>query len=686
MSGRQQAAAAKPGEAGEPIFALDIGTRVVVGVVVDRVADTWRIRAAAVEEHAQRSMFDGQIHDIPAVAAVVGRIKEKLEKKLKLGLREVAVAAAGRALRTQRARAGQRVPPGQGVSREAVLALELEAVQEALRLLARRDAAWHEYHCVGYSVVGYWLDGAAIGNLIGQRGATMEVEVVATFLPRVVVDSLYAVIEQAGLVVRSLTLEPIAAAVLVINPAMRQLNLALVDIGAGTADIALARDGALVAYGMVPVAGDEVTECLCRELLLDYHEGERVKRQLRHGGEITFRDVVGQVWRRPAAELIALIEPVVGQIARQVTELILELNGRPPQAVICIGGGSLTPGLAEQLAAGLDLTPQRVAVRGLEAVPQVAGTIKGIEAAQAVTPVGIAVAAQGNYVLDFAQVLVNRRPVRLLKGGQATVADALLAAGIGLRELYGRVGRGLTVEVNGELRVVKGSWGRPAAVSVNGRPATLETPVGYGDAIEIGTPEHGTAARATVGDVLPPLAPKTITFEGRRVTLRPAITMNGMAVEADTPLIDNAKICYEDYATVESVLRYLGRPLGPEERVTVNGQTVDHLWPVAEGDEIAVVAGGSLGQKREANGLGAKGPPGASTAAVPAIRVTFNGQALTVFPSGSGRLILTDVLRYAEVPTVPPPGKTSLVVEINGAKANFTDPINDGDVIFVGWE
>ncbi|MBC7336002.1 MAG: hypothetical protein H5U01_06990, partial [Clostridia bacterium] len=166
MSGRQQAAAAKPREAGEPIFALDIGTRVVVGVVVDRVADTWRIRAAAVEEHAQRSMFDGQIHDIPAVAAVVGRIKEKLEKKLKLGLREVAVAAAGRALRTQRARAGQRVPPGQGVSREAVLALELEAVQEALRLLARRDAAWHEYHCVGYSVVGYWLDGAAIGNLI----------------------------------------------------------------------------------------------------------------------------------------------------------------------------------------------------------------------------------------------------------------------------------------------------------------------------------------------------------------------------------------------------------------------------------------------------------------------------------------------------------------------------------------
>ncbi|MBC7335498.1 MAG: hypothetical protein H5U01_04395 [Clostridia bacterium] len=71
---------------------------------------------------------------------------------------------------------------------------------------------------------------------------------------------------------------------------------------------------------------------------------------------------------------------------------------------------------------------------------------------------------------------------------------------------------------------------------------------------------------------------------------------------------------------------------------------------------------------------------------MPAIRVTFNGQALTVFPSGSGRLILTDVLRYAEVPTVPPPGKTSLVVEINGTKANFTDPINDGDVIFVGWE
>lgn len=661
------------------VFALDIGTRVVVGVVLEPTQRGWRVRASAAEEHAQRAMLDGQIHDIPAVAEVVLRLKTKLEKKLKVTLKEVAVAAAGRALRTQRARVSQRTGSVRGISREDVVALELEAVQEALRLMSRRDAAWNEYHCVGYSVIGYWLDGSAIGNLVGQQGGTMEVEVVATFLPRMVVDSLYAVVERAGLTVQSLTLEPIAAGTLVISPAMRQLNLALVDIGAGTSDVALARDGSLVAYGMVPLAGDEVTECLCRELLVDYHEGEKIKRRLRQGGEITFCDVVGQVHRRPAEEVLTIIEPAVVEIARNIAELILELNGRPPQAVLCIGGGSLTPGLPEKIAAWLDLAPQRVAMRGLEAVPQVVGTIKGIEPPQAITPLGIAIASQSNHVLDFAQVLVNKRPVRLLKGGSASVADALLAAGIGLRDLYGRVGRGLTVEVNGELRLVKGELGRLAPITVNGRPATLETPVGYGDAIEVGAPEPGEEARATVADVLPPLAPKTVFFEGRSVTVKPRVTMNGVPVDPGEPLVDNAKIYYEDYATVEAVLRYLERPLRPGETVLVNGQEVDRLWPVRDGDHIAIVASGSRRISGEDGGQKAA-PPTAT------ISITFNGQPLRLPVPPSGQALLIDVLRHAEADKVPPPGKTALMVKVNGEKANFTDPIRDGDEVFVGWE
>jgi len=65
--------------AAEPlVFALDIGTRTIVGLVLTADAHGYRIKAAQIEEHETRSMFQGQIHDIEAVAGVVRRVKEKL--------------------------------------------------------------------------------------------------------------------------------------------------------------------------------------------------------------------------------------------------------------------------------------------------------------------------------------------------------------------------------------------------------------------------------------------------------------------------------------------------------------------------------------------------------------------------------------------------------------------------------
>lgn len=98
-----------------------------------------------------------------------------------------------------------------------------------------------DYHFVGYTVRNYQLDGMNLGHLLGQRGKIMEVELVATFLPRIVIDSLLAVINRVDLEVEHLTLEPIAASHIVIPESMSNFNLALVDIGAGTSDIAITK-------------------------------------------------------------------------------------------------------------------------------------------------------------------------------------------------------------------------------------------------------------------------------------------------------------------------------------------------------------------------------------------------------------------------------------------------------------
>ncbi|MCP6652252.1 hypothetical protein NL518_29580, partial [Klebsiella pneumoniae] len=81
-------------------------------------------------------------------------------------------------------------------------------------------------------------DGTRIKSLIGQRGKHSAIEAIATFLPRQVIDSLQSTIQTVGLEMSTLTLEPIAAINVLIPTTMRHLNLVLIDVGAGTSDVA----------------------------------------------------------------------------------------------------------------------------------------------------------------------------------------------------------------------------------------------------------------------------------------------------------------------------------------------------------------------------------------------------------------------------------------------------------------
>lgn len=70
-------------------------------------------------------------------------------------------------------------------------------------------------------------------------------------------------LDSIGLEMSAITLEPIAAINVLIPQTMRHLNLALVDIGAGTSDVAITNNGTIIiGYGMVPYAGDEITEAI----------------------------------------------------------------------------------------------------------------------------------------------------------------------------------------------------------------------------------------------------------------------------------------------------------------------------------------------------------------------------------------------------------------------------------------
>lgn len=98
-------------------------------------------------------------------------------------------------------------------------------------------------------------------------------------------------------------MEPIAAINVAIPESYRLLNIALVDIGAGTSDISITKDGSIIAYGMIPLAGDELTELIVQNYLVDFKTAEYIKLQSTTEEEITYKDIMLIEHKIPAKEV-----------------------------------------------------------------------------------------------------------------------------------------------------------------------------------------------------------------------------------------------------------------------------------------------------------------------------------------------------------------------------------------------
>jgi cell division protein FtsA len=697
----------------QPVFALDIGTRSIVGLLLERSAAGYKVGAVSRAEHERRSIFNGQIHDIAAVAGRVSQIKSDLEKRSGLKLRKAAVAAAGRSLDTgrgvaQRRLDGRRATPGD------VHALELEAVRDAMNRLKAEKS-----FCVGYSVYRYYLEGQPIKNLAGHRGDDAAVEVIATFLPGVVVVGLLAVLEQAGLEIHTLTLEPMAALEVALTEGMRGLNLALVDIGAGTSDIALSRGGTIFAYAMVPRAGDEVTEALCEACLLDFGEGEKIKRALGLRETVEAKDVLGRKKAVDTAEAVRIIEPVVADMAQEIASTILELNGKAPDGVVMVGGGSLTPRMPEKLARALGLDERRIGIVGRESLAGVKGQARRLSGPEAVTPIGIGVWGLEHPPFTYRQVAVNGKTLRLWSLEGETVGDALLSAGIRWERLHGRIGRAVTVEVNGKLETVKGELGEPARVLVNGVERDLAAALEDGDEIIFTPPLDGRDATVRLKDLVSAVEEK-ITINGREYPFTPAVILNGLRVrDMDMVVPDRAKVKTLSMRPLRELLEEAGfgeDALEGSINYSINGQRQSLYWPrfeakvkgnpadgntpVAPGDSVTLV-------ERKKNPVLADVLDQGDYET--AIDITLNGKPFRlpvereVFldgkPAGLSEVLvdgadirveksegpfLSDLFRHYD-PRRDGSG-TRLVMEVNGLSAGFDTPIRPGDRVKISLE
>lgn len=674
------------------VFGLDIGTRSIVGTVGYQDVEGFHVVAQSVKLHETRAMVDGQIHDIGTVAEEIACVKSELELQIGRGLTEVCIAAAGRVLRTAVGVGEYEFHDQTVVNLEYIHSLEMLGVERAHEQLVEELGTEERYYCVGYTVIKYYMNGYEISNLEGHKARRISGDVLATFLPEEVVDSLYAAVEQAGLTVSNLTLEPIAAMHVAIPQNYRLLNIALVDVGAGTSDICVTRDGSVIGYGMIPSAGDEITERIVKEYLVDFNTAEKIKMISPKRKSMTYKDIMGISHKITPAEVYALAGDIIQDITKSVADKIVELNaGKSVSAVFVVGGGGKLPGFTDALAKQLKLPKERVALRGEEVMQDIHMHVPDVKKDPIlVTPIGICL----NYYdqkNNFIFVLVNGERIKLYNNDHLTVFDAAMQLGLKNEAIFPKRGRDLHYTVNGKSRFLRGHQGDAAAISVNEHETSINAPIEANDRIVIQESTQGEYAELTLGQI--PEFTNTISFQVNQVRVQcpKFASVNGHLESEFYQIQDQDVIQILNYYTLDQLFTFMD--VSPEGTILVNNEAADGATKIYENFKVTWQEQPAYKDLPEETVSEPEHSAEEKEESGEAVMPAENGNAQTIVViandktytlSGKDRYVFVEIFDVMHFDTSKVQG-SELVMLLNDRKAEHFDELKNGDIIKIFW-
>ena len=691
------------------VFGLDIGTRSIVGTVGYRENDhNFTVAAICVKEHDTRAMLDGQIHDIGKVSESIAFIKKELEKELDVTLTDVCIAAAGRVLKTITVRADYEFQTETFVTDVHIHSLDLLAVEKAYDNIREEMQKENiDFYCVAYTPVHYYLNDYPILKLDDHKANKISVELLATFLPEEVIDGLYSAVEKAGLQVANLTLEPIAAINVAIPEKFRMLNIALVDVGAGTSDISITRDGSIIAYGMIPYAGDEITEAIMQKFLVEFSVAEKIKLACLKKKTVTYKDIMGISHKTSIEEVKEALQDTVTFITKNIADKIIELNGgKTVSAVFVVGGGGKIPGFVETLAHNLELSKERVALRGEEVLRDVHFLPEKIKKDPLlVTPIGICL----NYYEqknNFIFVNVNGERIKLYDNNKLTIVDAAIQFGFPNEKLFPRRGKAIQYTVNGQTRMTRGELGEAAVVKLNGKETGINTPIVQNDKIEILESTTGKDAEIFISQL--PEYQSTIEFQfNNKKIICPKFVVANHNLKSEYYSICHGD-CIEilNYYTLGQILEFMDLPYQEDIKVNNVYASVDDKvyenFTIAYGNisemnfrdlnveslDTALIEDNveQTSFKHDNTTMGAVETSyhtNTTQTTNKEIHILVNGQRITL--KGKDKYIFVDILDYYEFDMTVARG-TSLVLKVNQQSAEFSSSIENEDVIDIYWE
>lgn len=682
-----------------PVFGLDIGTRSVVGTIGYKKDDKFVVIAQEIREHKTRAMLDGQIHDINRVSATISEVKQALEEKTGMQLQEVCIAAAGRVLKTMNVHVETEYDKERNLTKDDINTLASLGVEQAFATFQTQNDSETHFYCVGYSITKYYVNHIWMAEPEHHKAKNLGADMIATFLPDDVVDGLYSAVELAGLKVANMTLEPIAAIRVAIPERFRLLNIAMIDVGAGTSDISITSDGSVAAFGMIPCAGDALTETLARECLIDFATAEKLKVAASRQEKITYEDIMGLEQEISSEEIIRICKPQIEKMAKLAADEIRSLNGgNSPSAVFVVGGGGCIPGFTNQIATELGLDPKRVALRGMEIMQDVEFPEDARKDSTIVTPIGICFSyyEQNN---NFIYVAFNGSKIKLYDNNKLAVIDAAIQAAFSRDLLFPRRGQDLHYTVNGKNRVTKGEYGESAHIFINGEEVDLNHKIKANDNIVMEASTEGEMGKACIKDLVDYHAKLHVIIDEEEIELPKPIKVNGTVQNEDYQILENDVVSLYSYYTYEQLMDYLHLTKN-EATLMINGQEASSDAAIYAGDEILI-----LDQVHKESKKAEAAPDHINVEKTETVNVfkdmieeaakeeyvDENRKVLVIVNQkpvsleGKKNYMFVDIFDYINFDTSKMQG-SGIVTLVNGKNAQYTQELKNGDKIEVYWK
>ncbi len=393
------------------VVGLDIGTAKVMAVVAEVLPDG-SLRLAGFGSAPSNGLKRGVVVNIDATVHSIQQALKEAELMADCKITRVYTGITGSHIR--------------GLNSSGMVAIkDREVTQADVTRVVETAKAIHissDQRLLLVEPQEFVIDGQDVKEPIGMSGMRLEAKVHIVTGAQSAAENIIKCVRRCGLEVEQLMLNPLASSLSVLTEDERELGVALVDIGAGTTDIAIFTNGAIRHTAVIPIAGDLITSDIAMALRTPTKDAEEIKVESGHAKQVLVDpevqvEVPGLGDRGPRMlsrqALAGVIEPRIEEIFTLVNQVMRESGYEEvlSSGIVLTGGSCLMPGMVE-LGEDIFLKPVRRgipqyanALSDMVAQPRAATVMGFLEEARIARLRGLKVAQKGGSVKSaFAQI------------------------------------------------------------------------------------------------------------------------------------------------------------------------------------------------------------------------------------------------------------------------------------------